>query len=37
VKYKGMTPKEFRSRFRDMPDQKRFFPLGIPEGPMPED
>ncbi len=32
VKYKGMTPKEFRSRFRDMPDQKRFFPLGIPEG-----
>jgi PAS domain S-box-containing protein len=31
VKYKGMTPKEFRSRFRDMPDQKRFFQLGIPE------
>jgi PAS domain S-box-containing protein len=32
VKYKGMTPKEFRSRFRDLPDQKRFFPLGVIEG-----
>jgi PAS domain S-box-containing protein len=34
VKYKGMTPKEFRTRFRDMPDQKRFFPLGMPEMPV---
>lgn len=31
VKYKGMTPKEFRNKFRDMPDQKRFFQLGIPD------
>jgi PAS domain S-box-containing protein len=36
VKYKGMTPKEFRTRFREMPDQKRFFPLGVPEAPEVE-
>jgi PAS domain S-box-containing protein len=36
VKYKGMTPKEFRARFRDMPDQKRFFPLGVVK-PSPTD
>jgi hypothetical protein len=29
-----MTPKEFRTRFRDMSDQKRFFPLGMPEMPV---
>lgn len=31
VKYKGTTPKEFRSRFAEMPDQKRFFSLGVAE------
>lgn len=31
VKYKGMTPKEFRNKFREIPDQKRYFRLGIPE------
>src|SRR5690606_970547 len=29
VKYKGMTPKEFRARFQEMSDRKRFFPLGV--------
>ncbi len=28
LKYKGLTPKEFRIRFRDLPDRKKFFPLG---------
>jgi PAS domain S-box-containing protein len=31
VKYKGMTPREFRTRFRETPDPKRFFPLGVME------
>lgn len=35
AKYKGMSPKEFRARFREMPDQKKFFPLSAPEGTEP--
>ena len=35
AKYKGMSPKEFRARFREMPDQKKFFPLSPPEGTDP--
>jgi PAS domain S-box-containing protein len=31
VKYKGMTPKEFRRRYSENPEQARFFPLGVAE------
>ena len=34
VKYKGIAPKEFRRRFRDIPEQARFFPLGVIDEPM---
>jgi len=36
AKYKGMAPKDFRRRFRDIPEQVRFFPLGPVEGSSPE-
>ena len=36
AKYKGMAPKDFRRRYRDIPDQVRFFPLGPVEEPLPE-
>ncbi|HAO98556.1 MAG TPA: AraC family transcriptional regulator [Fibrobacteres bacterium] len=29
VKYKNMTPKEFRRCFREKPEQARFYPLGM--------
>lgn len=37
VKYKKMTPKDFRTSYRNMPDQKKFFPLGHFDPAITED